>query len=265
MFNLIHAELFKLRKSAGLKVGLIASTLCAIGLAMISHNIAIGTIGEEVIANASGLSEVMMISLLGSLMAGILVCSDFETKTIHDSVACGNGRGNIVFSKFLVYVLIIGMLMIPYIIVTLIGFSTSTEFAKSFNVSVFANIMSESSTIGVSAESIGKIISISLVEILVYVARLSICILIAFKARKTMVVMGIGFTLSGLVDLLIGLVDDIPGVSKIISMTPFYREYMLINMDTEVGTLLKIALISIVFILVIALITYKLFKRAEIK
>ena len=54
MFNLIHAELFKLRKSTGLKVGLIASTLCAIGLAMISHYIAVGTIGEEVIANASG-------------------------------------------------------------------------------------------------------------------------------------------------------------------------------------------------------------------
>ena len=125
--------------------------------------------------------------------------------------------------------------------------------------------MAENSSLGASAASIGKIISISLVEILVYAARLSICIPIAFKATKTMVVMGIGFTFSGLFDLVIGLVDEVPGVSNIISMTPFYREYMLINIDTEVGTLLKIAGISIVFILIITLITYKLFKRAEIK
>lgn len=263
MLNLIHAEIYKLTKSTGAKVAFIISSISAISLACISHFIARGTLSTDIIGSASGLSEVMIISLLGSLMAGILVCTDFETKTIHDAVVCGDGRRAVVLSKIIVFVLMIAILMLPYAIVTLIGFSTGAEFI--FVSSVCTNIMAENVALGVSASVIFKIIAIFLVEIIVYAGRLSICIPIAFKAKKPIVVMGIGFILSGLIDLVIVLMDKIPGFSKIISITPYYRDYILIPMGTGVGTLLKVIGISVLFIVIMTLIAYKIFKRAEIK
>jgi ABC-2 type transport system permease protein len=219
----------------------------------------------EVSGNASGLTEIVIVSLLGSLMAGILICSDFETKTIHDSVASGNGRFAIVISKSLVYILIIAILLLPYLAATIIAFCTGAKFASPFVASVFIGILSDTAGRGISVDTIGKMIIVSLTVILIHAARLSICIPFAFKIRKPVVILAIGFIFDAMIDLLIRALDGIPILSDVISFTPYYRDYLLLTMSTGAGVLLKAVLSCIIFMAIMTGLTYAIFRRDEIK
>ena len=80
-----------------------------------------------------------------------------------------------------------------------------------------------------------------------------------------MIVMSVGFGLSTLVDIFIGLLGDISGVSKIILLTPYSREYLLISMETEFTMILKAMVVNIIFTIIMIYITYKIFRKSEIK
>jgi len=138
MINLLRAELFKLRKSTAFKVCFLLSCASAMALTYFSHAIAIGSFSNSISGSASGLSEFVIISLLGSLLTGIMVCSDFETKTIHDAIACGKGRSSVVLSKVLVYVLIITLLFVPY---ELTVYYNVTEETNIENIDTTSNAM----------------------------------------------------------------------------------------------------------------------------
>lgn len=265
MINLIHGELFKLKKSKLFWSLLLLITAAAIALAVLSNMVAEGKFGMDITASASGVGEVMIISLLGSLMAGIVVCGDFETSTIHDEIAVSGGRHSIVISKFFVFTLVIAALMVPYIIVTLIAFSSGKEFADPFIVSVFSGIMAKNASVTVTAGSIGKILAISLAEILVYASKLSICIPVGFKTRKTIAVVSIGFASSFFLDLIFGLLSKNDLLEKIIKITPFSKKYLLLTMDTGAGDIVMAMVTSLIFMAVMVLITWKLFNKAEVK
>ncbi len=265
MLNLIRGEFYKLRKSISLKICFLLSCICAVAIILVSHFIAIEKMSADVSASASGLTEIVIVSLLGSLMAGILICSDFETKTIHDAVTCGKGRRTVVFSKAIVYVIIIALLLLPYLIATIIGFCTKAQYSSPFVASVFIRILYDGAGIPISPDSIVKIIMISISTMLVHAARLSICIPLAFKIRKPVVILAFGFTFNALIDLILGLFDDIPVISDVISITPFSRNFLMLTMESGAGIIVKAIISSIVFIMIMTIITAQTFQKAEIK
>lgn len=265
MINLIRAEFFKLSKSTGFKICFLLSCISASALVYISHCIAVGSMSAEISGSASGLTEILIVSLLGSLLAGLLVCSDFETKTIHDALACGNGRRAVVISKGVIYVLLIAMLLLPYMIATIVGFCIGARFATPFVASVFIGILSDKEGLSITAGTIGKIVSISLVTMLVHAARLSICIPLAFKIRKPIAILAIGFTFNAVIDLVIGLLIKVSVIENMISFTPFARNFLILTMSSDPGTLIKAAICSLVFICFIVALTDRIFKKAEIK
>jgi ABC-2 type transport system permease protein len=264
MLNLIHAEFYKLSKSTGAKVCFILIFVSAAVLMYISHCVAIGSMSEDISSSASGLTEIMMISLFGSLMAGILVCSDFETKTIHDAVASGNGRKAVVISKVLVYIVVISLLLLPYAVTVIIGYCTGAEFSAQFVASAFVRILADQAGTSVTASGLGKIIFVYLVTVIVYAARISICIPLAFKVRKPVVVMGFGFASGALIELANGLLKDVPVLGNLISYTPYARTFTVITTDLGTNTLLKATISSIVFIGIMTGLTYSIFKKTEI-
>lgn len=265
MINLTRAELFKMSKSTALKISFLIACISSAALIYITHCVSVGSMSADISGSASGLTEIMMTSLLGSLMIGILVCSDFETKTIHDAVSCGNGRIAIVISKMAVYVLIIALLLAPYAINTIIGLATGEAFSVSFVPSTFIGILIDKGGTGLTAATLGKVVLISLVTILVYAARLSIYIPLAFKIKKPVAIMAIGFVFSAVLDLILGLLIKVPILKNLIAYTPFSRKFMMITMESGMDTLATATVSSIVFLIVISVITYLIFKRADIK
>jgi ABC-2 type transport system permease protein len=265
MLNLIHAEFYKLVKSTGFRVCVLLSSICAVSLITIAHALAAGNMSAANTGNASGLTELMIISLLGSFMAGSLICGDFETKTIHDAVVCGKGRISVVICKTFVYVIIIAVLLLPYILTTIVAVSTGAKFTTPFVASTFIGILFDASQSSITAVSAGKIATVCLVTILVQAARLSLCIPLAFKVRKPVVVMGVGFAINGLIDFIISLINEIDLINKLLSVTPYSRDYVILGLNTGSDILIKAAGSSILFLIIMAGISYLLFKKAEIK
>lgn len=265
MLNLIHAEFYKLNKSISLKICFLLSCICAAALVYISHCIAVGTLGTGVSGSASGLTEIVIVSFLGSLMTGILICSDFETKTIHDCVACGNGRQSIVISKVLIYLFIMILLLLPYLVATIVGYCSGAQFTKPFVASIYIQILSDIAGSDITAGMIGKIILVSFVNILVHASRIAICIPLAFKIRKPVAILGIGFVFNALLSLVVSLIGKVKVLKNIISFTPFDNKYLMLTQGTAAGTLWKTGICSIIFIGLITLLTVRIFRRAEIK
>ncbi len=265
MINLIHAEFYKLYKSISIKLCFLIAGISAAAFTVISHALAAGSISKNVIGSASGLSELVIIALLGSLLSGILVCNDFETKTIHDAVACGKGRRSIVISKMLIYICIMLVLLMPYGVSSIVGFCTGAQFVKPFVGSAFLRMLYDGNNYSLTTGNICKMVSVSLTLVLVHAARLSICIPVAFKTRKPVAVTAIGFAYSILIDLILGLLKDTPVLGKLISISPYNREFILMSFDTKAEVMGKAVISSTVFLVLMTILTYYSFRRAEIK
>lgn len=260
MINLLHADFFKLRKSLALKVCFLATTLCAVILAIVSHGVAIGDMNMTA-NNASGLSDIFIMSVVGPLMAGIIICADFESKDIHDAISCG--RLSIVISKAITFVVAVSILVLPYALVALFGFANGREYSELFGFSTYTALLANSSNYEMNSNTIFKAIRLLLTSIVLYAGRLSICIPIAFKVRKPVVVTVIGVVFGFVVDFLVNSVREIQILGDLIDYTPF--SHILIKMEQSNGFYVKIVLISFACILFMTGITYAMFKKSEIK
>ena len=265
MLNLARSEIYKLKKSLSLKICFLLSCISAAALAYISHGIAVGSISADISGSASGLTEIVIVSLLGSLMVGVLVCSDFENKTIHDSIVCGSGRMAIVLSKSLIYIFVIFLLLLPYMVTTLVALCSGAEFTSQFVFSVFMQFLSDESGQNITPGMLGKTGIIFLVTVLVDAARLSICIPLALKIRKPVAILVIGFVFSAVIDLIVGLLGKVSFLEDMISFTPFSRDFLLLTLDTPSGTLVKAAICAVVFFGMMVAVTYAAFRKADIK
>ena len=265
MINLIHADLYKLGKSKALKISFLLLCAAAGTLVYISHGIAVGSIKAEVSGDASGLTDIVLMGLFSSLMTGIFVCGDFESKLIHDEVACGNGRKAVVISKTFVYIMVVMLLYLPYAIAGVAGFCSGAEFAPPFVPSMMLVLIANNAGIAVTASSVVKAIVMMLLTGLVFAARMSFCLPIAFKLRKPVVVMAIGMAADWTLDMIIRAAGDIPVIGTIISYTPYSKIRYELTLASGTGELVEMAVISIVFIALMSAITYTLFRNAEIK
>lgn len=265
MINLLKADFYRIRKNKAFQICFIISFVCIGLLAFILNGVAQGNIGQELSSASTLLVDAMMGSLLASLVIGNYVCGDFESKTIHNEISCGEGRLLVVITKMISCMIVVAIIILPYAIVSLICFFGEVKMAPLAGIpSVFVNIMSNTTGIEVTGSSIAKSIILCVVALIVYMARLSLCIPLAFKMRMPVVVMAFGIITSFAFDILGQAVKDIAVVSTIVNNTPFALIYDL-TMDAGAGTILKVLSISILFIGIVTWFTYYLFRKTDIK
>ncbi len=265
MNNLLKANLYKFKKNKTLKVCFLLSCICVGLLVFILHGVAKGTIGNEIRSAASLLVDAMMASLLASLVIGNMVCGDFESKTIHDEIACGEGRWAVVLTKMLSCMILVSIIVLPYAVGAVICYATKIAMAPMQGIpSVFIHIMTNTASTTVAGDTIAKSILLCLVAIVVYMARLSLCVLLAFNIKMPVVVMAFGIISSFGFDIIVQAVKNVSIVSTIMNHTPFALIYDL-TMDASAGTIVKVLLLSIIFIVFVTLLTYAFFKKADVK
>lgn len=260
MINLIHADLYKIRKSIAFRVCLLVTIICSILLTIISHGLATGDM-DIAVNTVSGLSDIFIMSVIGSLMAGISICSDFDSKNIHDAISCG--RAAIVSSKIVVYSLIIMILVLPYAICGFVGFAMDGTFSNVLPFSTYTAMMANAPGLAIDVNGVLKALAVCFTSLLLYAARLSFCVPIAFKVRKSVVVMVIGVVFGFLVDLIINVLSKVEILEKLLKLTPF--THINVALDCTAGDLVKDIIISIVFIAIMGIITWVGFRKAEIK
>lgn len=265
MLNLIRADVFKLRKSVTMKVLLGITTACAGVMTIMANLISAGKLDASLTGLGFLFSDVNVMSILGGLIAGMLICTDFDNKTIQDSIASGNSRSAIILSKASVLGLALVAILLPYVVATGIALSTGSKYDMGAVGVGFLHLLNSESAKALTTPDVVKLLGIMLTLLIVYVAQLSISVPLAFMVKKPILVIVICYAFSFLTGQLLTLADKYPLLQRICSMTPFGGSYILMTLDAGAGTMVKAIMVSLIFIGLMATITYGMFRKSEMK
>ena len=265
MFNLIQADLFKLRKSMAIKILFSMTAAGAIIMATIAYLIPLGKVETRMTGLGFMFSDINMISILGGVIAAIIVCGDFENKTIHDAIASGSSRAAVIVSKTAVLALALTIILLPYVLVASIALGTGAEFSMESVATGFLHILTTEGGSVFSSSEAWKLAAASLVLILVYIAQLSICVPLAFVLKKPIFVVAIYYGFSILCGQLMSIKGSSPVFDRLFSLTPYGGNHVFMSLNTGTGDLIKTLPVSFIFILIVLAVTYSLFRKTEIK
>lgn len=256
MYNLIRADLFKLRKSLAMKVLLAIAAASSLIMAVIAYLVAQGSLDTGTTGIGFLFSDANMLAILGSVTAGLFICGDFENKTIHHAIACGSGRGRIILSKAITFFCALLALLLPYALVTIIALSTGAAFDMGSNALGFLHIMTGEAGIAFSGKVIAKLLVIMLTMTLVYWAQLSICVPLALVLKKPVLIVAIYYVFIMLSTQLNSLSGSLELFDRVYGSTPYdwHYTYMLLNTGTE--DIWKAIIVSTLFIIVMLAIAF---------
>lgn len=265
MINLIRADLFKIRKSATIKILFFVVCLCAAAMTVIAWSIAHGKINAGMSGIGFLFSDVDVISILGGVCAAVFICGDFDNKAIHDAVADGCDRLSVIVSKSIVFAGSVITLLIPYAIAVGIGIGTSSKFNLTTPGLGFLNLLMATGGKSLSAAQGWELFGIMLLLLLVYTAQLSLCLPLAMIFRKPVVVIAVYYAFSVLSGQLSVLAKNSKLFSDLFALTPYGGNHLLLTLSAGTEDIVKAILVSLIFIAVMIALTFAAFRKAEIK
>lgn len=265
MINLIKADFYKINRSVIYKVLFLVSTVCAVVTAIVSHLIYTGDLTTASAASAAMLTDVVILSLINCVLAGQLICGDFDNKLIQSSLTGCSGRFSVVCAKMVTYSIMVGIMTIPYAVASIIGFCLNMGYGAPFSASTYLKILFESNTVEFSVEALLKYILITVIMMLVYAAQIGFVFVLAFIMKnKALLVTAVGFIISTFIGMTTSIVTSDAG-ENVLSCTPFSSDIYALGYETEAVTLVKIVVVCIAFLAAYTGIAYVFFRKSEIK
>lgn len=264
MINMIKADLYKMRKSITMKVVFLITLICSILMALMSYFIADGSLSDTYSGITFLFADANMTSILGSVLAAVFICSDFENKVISTEISSGTSRFTIIIGKIISYFIAIVVIMIPYAIVSIGGVISGNEFSMGQGVG-FLNLLQSGQSSSLSANDILKLILVALVLIVVYLGQFIVCVPIAFKVKKPVIVVAVYYTFTIVVAQLSNLAAKSDAFNNVLSLTPYGGKYSFLTLESSGGDIVKALVVSIIFIAIIGAIAYLLFRKEEVK
>ncbi|MBQ7780735.1 MAG: hypothetical protein IJ405_01750 [Lachnospiraceae bacterium] len=261
MKNLLKATLYRVWKSSGVKIVFMITVVVAALYYMCGNMVAGGSIDAAGAGSVTGLGDAMILWIFGPLVTAMVIGSDFENKTIHGAI--GYGRGKVIVNDMLVYAICMLVLTLPYILgsVLCLAGGVNMEGAQMTAVSACMDtVIRYNETYGV-----GKVILTYLAFACVTVGQISICVPVAVKVKKPVIVTAFGFFFGMITALLATLASKVEAFQNVYKLTPYAYGLAEVNLDAEVSDLLLAILISMIFTGVMGLVAWLLFKKAEIK
>lgn len=265
MYNLIKADLFKLRKSMAIKIIFAIAAIGALTMVIMAYLIQKGKLNTGTTGIGFMFSDANMVAILGAVLAGIFICGDFDNRTIHEAIVNGNSRCKVVISKSIVFFISCLVILFPYFIVTGIAIKTGYKFNMG-GISVgFLNLITTEGGKAISSSQGLKILSIMFGMIFIYIAQLSVCIPFAIGLKKPVIVVAIFYGITILSPQLAKLEASYKAFKNIIECTPYGNKYFFMTLNTGAGDIVKAFIVSLICIIIMLAITCFAFKRAEIK
>lgn len=260
MINQLRADLYVLRHSATAALCLLACVIAAGLYTWLQHSLAQGALGPEAASGVQGLSDILLISLLGPLLYGVVVSQPFETKSVHNALLA-SGRGAFVASKTVIAAGLVTALSLPYGLAVLVGRATGAEFAPAIPTA-FSQLLAEGGQL--DAGEVWSILAITVTSGLLTAAKLAVCLPLAVWLKRPLVVMAAGFVWSFLADLLASQAAEFEGLDALMGLTPFALEH-LPTAGSSGGELMVALAVSAVFIALMGLVSWLIFRRADVK
>lgn len=264
MFNLISADLFKIRKSISIKVLVAITALCAVAMTVMARLIPQGALDKSVSSLVFLFSDINVAGILVGVIAGIFICGDFENQTIHDAIAGGHGRGSVLISRTVTFYCSVLAILLPYAIVTSIALGTGAKFGPVSPSGTFLHLLTAPGA-PVSGAQAGKLIAVIITLIVLYAGQMSICIPLAIVLKKPVLVIAINYGVQILCGQLAQIAHTSSSFNTVYSLTPYGTSYMQAALNTPAGDLVKSLAVSAGFMLIMVLLAYTAFRKAEIK
>lgn len=263
MYNLISADLFKLRKSISIKVILLITIITSITMTVLSHMIAQGDLASSSSGIVFLFSDVNVMSILGAVLASIFICGDFDNRVIHDSIVNGYKRSTIIISKAIVFFCSTVLIVLPYAIITGIALGTGNKFSISSASLGFLYLLTHSAGTTLSSAKIFKLLAVLLTLIIVYISQLSVCVPLSLTLKKPVFVVAIYYAFSIVCGQLASIKNDT--FKNIFACTPYGGKYSFLTLNTSTGYIFRTILVSVIFTIVMLIITHYAFRKTEIK
>lgn len=265
MFNLIMADLFKLRKSLYVKLLFIITVISSAAMCFIAYGIQHGKLASKLSGIGFMFSDVNIIGILGAVIAGIFICGDFDNKIIHDAIASGSSRGTIIISKAIAFFCSILFILLPYVLAIFISFGTGSKFSLGSKAVGFLHLLTVDGGMKYSSTDILKLLVLIFSMIIVYLSQLSICVPLALVFKKPVIVAAIYYALSILCAQLSALNNSSTIFANIFACTPFGGNYAFLTLNTTTIYILRTLLVSLFFAILMLILANFSFKKAEIK
>lgn len=265
MYNLVRADLFKIRKSIAIKILFAITAVSATAMAVLAYLIPKGKIDASMAGIGFMFSDADIISILGAVLAGIFICGDFENKTIHNSIACGNSRGAVIISKTVTFFCAAAFILLPYAIVTGIALATGSKFGMGSVAVGFLKLLCTEAGKAFTASEILKLLAVMLTLIIVYLGRLSICIPLALVSKKPILVVAVFYGITILVPNLSAVIAKYSALDHILACTPFGNDYGFLTLSSGTGDIFNAIAVSLICTVVMGALTYLAFRKSEIK
>lgn len=262
MNNMIKATFYRIIKATSTKICMLIVILAAALYFLLAKGIASGWLGEENTGNITALGDAMIIWLVGSLMTGVIICQDFKSKSIHTAIASVGSRYKIIVSYAIVFVIVIVLLTLPYTMISMGCYFMEVDFvgAEKATISIYLGNLFHSKEV-----SVIKVICLYIVNAFVYMGSLSICIPVAIKIKKPVVITAIGFMLGILVALLSSISNNVAILDFILKLTPYHYMFTTTNLDSSYGELGIAFAVSVLFVVEMTILSYLLFKKEDVK
>ncbi|MGN0165909.1 MAG: hypothetical protein ACI39R_06975 [Lachnospiraceae bacterium] len=261
MKTLFFATIYRMRKTTGVKVALVLTCLAAIGYYLLANMLASGSLAASQAGNVTALGDGMIIWLFGSLSVGLLVGNDFENKTVHGAI--GYGRKRIVINYFLVFAVLVLLMVLPYTLGSLICIISGRSFAGAEGA-VISNYLGNVIYFD-DNDPISKLVLSYVAAAFVYMSQMSICIPVAVRLKKTVIVTAFGFFFGMITALLSTLASKVKILDNIYRLTPYHYGINKTGIGADVSHMLSAVLVSVIFIFLMGLLTFVIFRKSDIK
>lgn len=266
MLSLLRTWFYKVRHSLLIYLCFILVGICAVSFVVIANKIATGDLTSSAGSSAALLTDVIISSsIFGPLLAANFLCKDFESRDLHVAIRRKRGRMYYVASKAIVLAVIEWVVILPYVLMTILAYVMQWEFMEPFVSSQYLTILNQLSGTAVEASELFGLIARLLVILVVFSAQTSIALPFAFGIKKPIPVAAICIVIPFLLNMVTGLAKENKIVEAVFKFTPFNPDIAFITCDTGVSTLILALAASVVWIAVMAVISFLLFRKAEIK
>ena len=260
MKNLCKATMYRMVKSTGMRVAVGLTAVAAVLYYSCAFMIAEGKIDISQAGSITGLGDAMMLWLFGALAVSLLIGSDFEHKTIHGAIRFG--RRKMVLNYMLAYLVLVTVLVLPYTIGSLVCVCSGADFtgAEGTVISLYlGNVFAYEEGMA------GKLVLSYLAGLAVYIGQLSICVPVAVKVKKPVVVTAFGFFFGMIAALISTLASKVELLDNIYQLTPYRYGMAQTGVGAETGDMWMGIAVSLVFTALMGVVSWLVLKKADIK
>ncbi len=260
MNNLFKATMYRVVKSTGIKVAAGLTWAAAVLYYVFANMVAEGSLAAEQAGSITGLGDAMILWLFGALAVSLLIGGDFEHKTIHGAIRFG--RGKMIANYLLVFVVVITVLVLPYTIGSLVCVLSGADFsgAEGTIISLYMG-----NVFAYEEGMTGKLVLSYVAGLCVYIGQLSICVPVAVKVKKPVVVTAFGFFFGMITALISTLASKVELLDNIYQLTPYRYGVDKVGVAAETGDMWMAVVVSLIFTALMGGVTYLVFRKADIK